>query len=112
VVHGDAATLHRAAATRWACRSNCIATASRRARRRSLELVEIAHPAAAAFGQPDPANAESGGRVACAAPRAPAWTGECDGLVTGPVHKAVINEGGIPSPAPPACWPRRPAARW
>ena len=46
------------------------------------------------FGHPDPANAaaviealELGG-AACLA-------GECQGLVTGPVHKASINEGGI-----------------
>lgn len=57
--------------------------------------VAIPCPAPVHFGSPDPANAdavitalETGG-AACLA-------GECDGLVTGPVHKAVINAGGIP----------------
>ena len=46
------------------------------------------------FGQPDPANAAAviasleQGAAACLA-------GDCQGLVTGPVHKASINEGGI-----------------
>ena len=46
------------------------------------------------FGQADPANARAvidalhAGASAC-------LRGECDGLVTGPVHKAVINAGGI-----------------
>jgi 4-hydroxythreonine-4-phosphate dehydrogenase len=46
------------------------------------------------FGQADPANARAvvaalhAGAAAC-------LHGECDGLVTGPVHKAVINAGGI-----------------
>lgn len=46
------------------------------------------------FGHADPANAGAviaaleGGAAACLA-------GDCHGLVTGPVHKASINEGGI-----------------
>ncbi|MDY0021217.1 4-hydroxythreonine-4-phosphate dehydrogenase PdxA [Arenimonas caeni] len=47
------------------------------------------------FGEPDPANAAAViealtlGAAAC-------LHGECQGLVTGPVHKASINAGGIP----------------
>ena len=46
------------------------------------------------FGQPDPANA---GAVIAAleAAGAACLRGEVQGLVTGPVHKASINEGGI-----------------
>jgi 4-hydroxythreonine-4-phosphate dehydrogenase len=59
-----------------------------------LPLVDIAAPDAVAFGHPSAGNAastiaalERGGR-AC-------LDGDCDGLVTGPVHKAAINAGGI-----------------
>ncbi len=59
-----------------------------------LPLVEIHHPATAAFGMPEAANAasviDSLERAAAACLR-----GELDGLVTGPVHKAAINAGGI-----------------
>ncbi|KFL37188.1 4-hydroxythreonine-4-phosphate dehydrogenase PdxA [Arenimonas donghaensis] len=46
------------------------------------------------FGQADPANA---GAVVAALERAAAacLAGDCHGLVTGPVHKASINQGGI-----------------
>ncbi|MBW8310422.1 MAG: 4-hydroxythreonine-4-phosphate dehydrogenase PdxA [Rhizobium sp.] len=46
------------------------------------------------FGQPDPANAPA---VIAALEQAAAacLSGDCQGLVTGPVHKASINEGGI-----------------
>lgn len=46
------------------------------------------------FGQPDPANAAA---VVAALEQAAAacLSGDCQGLVTGPVHKATINEGGI-----------------
>jgi 4-hydroxythreonine-4-phosphate dehydrogenase len=59
-----------------------------------LPLLEIPHPAAAAFGRPEPGNAAS---VVAALERAAAacLRGELDGLVTGPVHKAAINAGGI-----------------
>lgn len=62
---------------------------------RSLECIAIPHPVDVAFGMPDPANAASviaaltGAAQAC-------LDGEADGMVTGPVHKAVINAGGIP----------------
>src|SRR5688572_139022 len=60
----------------------------------TLTLVEIPLPAPPAFGTPDPRNA---GAVVQALHQA---AEEClrvefDGLVTGPVHKAAINEGGI-----------------
>jgi 4-hydroxythreonine-4-phosphate dehydrogenase len=59
-----------------------------------LPLVEIAHVADVAPGDPDPRNSASvvaallAGAAACLDRR-------CDGLVTGPVNKAVINAGGI-----------------
>ncbi|UHQ24272.1 4-hydroxythreonine-4-phosphate dehydrogenase PdxA [Lysobacter sp. 5GHs7-4] len=60
-----------------------------------LSLVEIELARVPEFGTPDPANAAAvigalrEGAQAC-------LHGDCDGLVTGPVHKAAINEGGIP----------------
>ena len=59
-----------------------------------FDLVDIANPVAAAPGVPDPRNAEA---VIASLTRAAGacLRGECDGLVTGPVHKAAINEGGI-----------------
>ena len=60
-----------------------------------LALVPVPQAAPVRFGQPDPANARAviaaleGAGAACLA-------GEFQGLVTGPVHKASINEGGIP----------------
>jgi len=59
-----------------------------------LRLREIRNAVPARFGQPDAANARAvidallGAGQAC-------LRGELDGVVTGPVHKAVINEGGI-----------------
>jgi 4-hydroxythreonine-4-phosphate dehydrogenase len=59
-----------------------------------LALVEVAGAAVPAFGTPDPRNAAA---VIGALQQAAAGClrGEFDGLVTGPVHKAAINEGGI-----------------
>ncbi|MFD0739958.1 4-hydroxythreonine-4-phosphate dehydrogenase PdxA [Lysobacter koreensis] len=59
-----------------------------------LALVEIRNPHLPAFGTPDPANA---GAVIGALHEAAAGClrGDFDGLVTGPVHKAAINAGGI-----------------
>src|SRR5262245_30625043 len=59
-----------------------------------LAIVEIANTAIPAFGTPDPRNA---GAVIGALQQAASGClrGEFDGLVTGPVHKAAINEGGI-----------------
>ena len=59
-----------------------------------LRLREVRNTAPSRFGQPDPANARAvidallGADAACLG-------GELDGVVTGPVHKAVINDGGI-----------------
>jgi 4-hydroxythreonine-4-phosphate dehydrogenase len=60
-----------------------------------LPLHEVRGGVDDVFGIPDPANAASvigalqAAGVAC-------LRGEFDGLVTGPVHKAAINDGGIP----------------
>ena len=59
-----------------------------------LPLVDIAAPRATAFGHPDAANAASTIAALERAGRA-CLDGEFDGLVTGPVHKAAINDGGI-----------------
>lgn len=59
-----------------------------------LRLRAIHNAAPSRFGQPDAANARAvidallGAGHAC-------LDGELDGVVTGPVHKAIINEGGI-----------------
>jgi 4-hydroxythreonine-4-phosphate dehydrogenase len=60
----------------------------------TIPLIEIPNAAGAAFGSPDPANAPA---VIAALERAAAAciARQFDGLVTGPVHKASINEGGI-----------------
>lgn len=59
-----------------------------------LRLRVVANATPSRFGQADPANAGAvigallGAGQAC-------LSGELHGVVTGPVHKAVINEGGI-----------------
>ncbi|MGY0634215.1 4-hydroxythreonine-4-phosphate dehydrogenase PdxA [Luteimonas sp. A478] len=58
------------------------------------QLIEVTHPLLPAFGTPDPANAASVIAALRAATDA-CQRGEIDGMVTGPVHKAVINTGGI-----------------
>lgn len=61
----------------------------------TLRLIELPHAAATAFGTPDPRNARSvldGLLHAAAGCR----EGRFDGMVTGPVHKAAINAGGVP----------------
>ncbi len=59
-----------------------------------LPLRVVPNAVASRFGTPDPANA---GAVIGALRQAgqACLTGELAGVVTGPVHKAVINEGGI-----------------
>jgi len=59
-----------------------------------LPLHEVGQVADSRFGRPDPRNAAA---VIAALTRAAdgCLAGEFDGLVTGPVHKAAINEGGI-----------------
>ena len=93
VVHGDGATLRRAAQALGLDIELHRAGEAPRALR-SLELVEITHPVVAAFGQPATANAASVVGSLTRAARA-CLDGELDGLVTGPVHKAAINDGGI-----------------
>ncbi|NLB59422.1 MAG: 4-hydroxythreonine-4-phosphate dehydrogenase PdxA [Gammaproteobacteria bacterium] len=57
-------------------------------------LVEVPHPTLPAFGTPDPANAASViGALRAAADAC--GDGQVDGMVTGPVHKAAIDAGGI-----------------
>lgn len=59
-----------------------------------LSLVEVRNPEPPTFGIPDPRNAHA----VIAALRQAAQgclDGRFDGVITGPVHKAVINEGGI-----------------
>ena len=59
-----------------------------------LPVVEIPAATSAEFGHPDARNAAS--VIASLQQAASACVrGECDGLVTGPVNKAVINDGGI-----------------
>jgi 4-hydroxythreonine-4-phosphate dehydrogenase len=60
----------------------------------SLALVEVPQSVVPAFGTPDPRNATA---VVQALHQAAdgCLQGVFDGLVTGPVHKATINEGGI-----------------
>ena len=59
-----------------------------------LALLPVAQATRSQFGQPDPANATA---VIAALLRGGAGclSGEFEGLVTGPVHKATINAGGI-----------------
>lgn len=93
VIHGDADTLHRAASALQLPLSLHRAGETP-ASLRSLEIVDIPHPCIAGFGTPEAANAVSviqsllQGGQACI-------DGRLDGLVTGPVHKAAINAGGI-----------------
>ena len=59
-----------------------------------LRLVDRPNAAPAVLGQPDPRNAHA--VIAALTDAAAAClAGDFDGLVTGPVHKASINEGGI-----------------
>lgn len=59
-----------------------------------IRLVDVANAVATEFGTPDPRNAAA---VIAALEQAARGCidGEFDGLVTGPVHKATINAGGI-----------------
>ncbi len=59
-----------------------------------LRLVEQRLPAPVRFGHPDPANVPATIAALDAAAR-DCLEGRMDGLVTGPFHKAVVNEGGI-----------------
>lgn len=57
-------------------------------------IVDIPHPVQVTPGTPAPGNAASVVAALQAAAQA-CLAGHCDGMVTGPVHKAVINQGGI-----------------
>ena len=59
-----------------------------------LALRPVPQPRPAVFGEPDPANAAAV-IAALDAAGAACLAGDCQGLVTGPVHKASINAGGI-----------------
>ncbi len=95
VAFGDAATLRRAAeALRLPLRllpPGAVARAPG-----DLPLHDIALPGAPPpFGEPDPANARA--IIASLALAVEACVdGACQGLVTGPTHKASLNAGGIP----------------
>jgi 4-hydroxythreonine-4-phosphate dehydrogenase len=60
----------------------------------TLRLVEVAQPVAVQPGRADPRNAGAVVAALHAAMQA-CDRGDCDGIVTGPVHKATINAGGI-----------------
>ena len=61
----------------------------------TLALVEVPNAVGAAFGHPDPRNATAViGALRSAADGC--LSGAFDGVVTGPVNKATINDGGIP----------------
>ncbi|NZA26712.1 4-hydroxythreonine-4-phosphate dehydrogenase PdxA [Luteimonas sp. SJ-92] len=59
-----------------------------------VRLVEVPNAAEPVFGTPDPRNARSVVLALRMAAEA-CMAGEYDGMVTGPVHKAAINAGGI-----------------
>ena len=84
-VHGDIGALQRAADAL----SLALPSPSP-----SLQFVDIPHPVAAAFGVPEPANAAAVVQALLRAAHA-CVEGLLDGMVTGPVHKAAINAGGI-----------------
>jgi 4-hydroxythreonine-4-phosphate dehydrogenase len=94
VVFGDAAVLHRAAAA-LSLPLELHRAGETPASARSLEIVDIPHPVQAGFGAPEPANAGSVVAALTGAAQA-CLDGRLAGMVTGPVHKAAINDGGIP----------------
>jgi len=93
VVFGDAAALRRAA-QRLGLPLFLHAQGETPRDPRSLEIRDIPHPAVATPGVPEPGNAASLVASLTRAGRA-CLDGELDGLVTGPLHKAAINAGGI-----------------
>lgn len=93
IVYGDPAALQRAAHA-LALPLHLHLAGERPGHPNSLELVPIPHPVLPPFGRPDPANAQSVVASLTAAGRA-CLDGTLDGMVTGPVHKAAINAGGI-----------------
>ncbi|GAB3744545.1 4-hydroxythreonine-4-phosphate dehydrogenase PdxA [Lysobacter olei] len=93
-VFGDAATL-RAAADLLQLPLRLLPPDQAGTEAGTLALVEIPNAAPVAFGQPDPRNAPAViGALRAAAEGC--LRGAFDGVVTGPVNKATINDGGIP----------------
>ena len=92
-IFGDAETLHRATRT-LQLPLQLHPAGSEALHPRSLAIVEVPNVVAAPFGTPDPRNAAA---VIASLTRAAqgCLDGRFDGLVTGPVHKAAINAGGI-----------------
>jgi 4-hydroxythreonine-4-phosphate dehydrogenase len=92
VAYGDRASLERAAAVLGLPLT--LVTPDAPGGPGRLPLVDIPLAALPPFGTPDPRNAAA---VITALEQAAAacLQGGCDGLVTGPVHKAAINAGGI-----------------
>ena len=93
VAFGDRDTLAQAARA-IGLAIDCVDAQAPRAVPGALPLVEIRNAVPVAIGSPDPRNARA---VVDALTQASAacLRGEFDGLVTGPVHKATINAGGI-----------------
>jgi len=92
-VFGDAATLQRAAAA-LRLPLHLHVAGETAPHPRSIAMVEVPNAHAPPFGAPDPRNAAA---VVEALTRAAqgCLAGHFSGLVTGPVHKASINAGGI-----------------
>jgi 4-hydroxythreonine-4-phosphate dehydrogenase len=90
---GDPASLQQSAA-RLGLPLELLAPDAARAGPGALRLVEVPAPAPCLSGQPAPGNAAA---VIEALTRAASACsdGYCAGMVTGPVHKATINQGGI-----------------
>jgi 4-hydroxythreonine-4-phosphate dehydrogenase len=59
-----------------------------------LALIEVSQPVPSVFGAPEPRNAGAVIQALHQAGQA-CLDGACDGLVTGPVHKGIINQAGI-----------------
>ena len=95
VIYGERDTLLRAAAAIGLPLRLISANDPSAAGPGRLAIVEIPPVVASRFGQPEPRNART--TIATLETAAGACLqGLCDGLVTGPVHKAAINDGGIP----------------
>ncbi|MEO6264408.1 MAG: 4-hydroxythreonine-4-phosphate dehydrogenase PdxA [Luteimonas sp.] len=92
VVFGDAGSLRRAAEALGLALT--LAPADAVSAPGILPLLAIPNAVATDFGTPDPRNA-AGVIDALQTAAAACLRNEFDGLVTGPVHKAAINDGGI-----------------
>ena len=93
IVFGDAATLHRAAAA-LSLPIELHRAGEPPASSRSVALFDVPHPLTAMAGAPQSGNAQSIVNALTSAAKA-CLDGHCHGMVTGPVHKGAINEGGI-----------------